>query len=183
MELIEGEEDGAPRAAKLAGEEARGGKTRARHEPPGEDGCPELPVELTVQRQGGARIEREVGQEIMRGSGHAVSKTGPFNLLNLALSSEPLFTHPVPNRRSHPMPDTAPLPQPKAPSARTRVKRLPARGHYDRATIAAILDAGLVCHVGYVIDGQPYVTPTAYWREGDRVYWHGSSASRKRWQV
>jgi uncharacterized protein len=35
-----------------------------------------------------------------------------------------------------------------------------------------------MCHVGYVIDGQPYVTPTAYWREGDRVYWHGSSASR-----
>jgi uncharacterized protein len=81
------------------------------------------------------------------------------------------------------MPDTAPLPQPKAPSARTRVKRLPARGHYDRTTIDAVLDAGLVCHVGYVIDGQPYVTPTAYWREGDRVYWHGSSASRMLRQV
>jgi nitroimidazol reductase NimA-like FMN-containing flavoprotein (pyridoxamine 5'-phosphate oxidase superfamily) len=59
-----------------------------------------------------------------------------------------------------------------------RVKRLPDRGHYDRETIHAILDAGLICHVGYVIDGQPYVTPTGYWREGDRVYWHGSSASR-----
>ena len=58
------------------------------------------------------------------------------------------------------------------------MKRLPKRGHYDRATIHAILDAGFVCHVGYAIGGQPYVTPTAYWREGDAVYWHGSSASR-----
>jgi len=81
------------------------------------------------------------------------------------------------------MPDTGHAPPAKAPSARTRVKRLPARGHYDGATINAILDAGLICHVGYVIDGQPYVTPTAYWREGDRVYWHGSSASRMLRQI
>ncbi len=64
------------------------------------------------------------------------------------------------------------------PSARSKVKRLPKRGHYDRATVYAVLDAGFICHVGYAIDGQPYVTPTAYWREGDAVYWHGSSASR-----
>lgn len=64
------------------------------------------------------------------------------------------------------------------PTSRTRVKRLHERGHYDRATVHAILDAGLLCHVGYVIDGQPYVTPTAYWRESEHVYWHGSSASR-----
>jgi hypothetical protein len=44
--------------------------------------------------------------------------------------------------------------------------------------VHAILDAGLLCHVGYIIDGQPYVTPTCYWRSGDRVYWHGSSASK-----
>ena len=61
---------------------------------------------------------------------------------------------------------------------RTRVKRSFERGHYDRETVHAILDAGLMCHVGYVLDGQPYVTPTAYWREGGHVYWHGSSASR-----
>jgi nitroimidazol reductase NimA-like FMN-containing flavoprotein (pyridoxamine 5'-phosphate oxidase superfamily) len=65
-----------------------------------------------------------------------------------------------------------------APTPRTKVKRKPERGHYDRATVHAILDAGLLCHVGYAIDGQPYVTPTAYWREGEHVYWHGSSASR-----
>jgi nitroimidazol reductase NimA-like FMN-containing flavoprotein (pyridoxamine 5'-phosphate oxidase superfamily) len=61
---------------------------------------------------------------------------------------------------------------------RTRVKRLPDRGKYDRDTVYAILDAGLVCHVGYNIDGHPFVTPTACWREGDHLYWHGSSASR-----
>ena len=65
-----------------------------------------------------------------------------------------------------------------ASTARTRVKRLPKRAHYDRETVHAILDAGAICHVGYVIGGQPYVTPTAYWRHGGRVYWHGSSASR-----
>ena len=64
------------------------------------------------------------------------------------------------------------------PTERTRVKRLHERARYDREAVHAILDAGLLCHVGYVIDGQPYVTPTAYWREGEHVYWHGSSASR-----
>jgi hypothetical protein len=63
-------------------------------------------------------------------------------------------------------------------TARTRIRRLPKRAHYDRETLYAILDAGFVCHLGYVIDGQPYVTPTAYWREGDSVYWHGSSKSK-----
>ncbi len=58
-----------------------------------------------------------------------------------------------------------------SPSARSKVKRLPKRGHYDRATVYAILDTGFICHVGYAINGQPYVTPTAYWREGDAVYW------------
>ncbi|MGH8709453.1 MAG: pyridoxamine 5'-phosphate oxidase family protein [Burkholderiales bacterium] len=63
-------------------------------------------------------------------------------------------------------------------TARTRIRRLPKRGHYDRDTLYAILDAGFVCHLGYVIDRRPYVTPTAFWREGDAVYWHGSSKSR-----
>ncbi|HUK06560.1 MAG TPA: pyridoxamine 5'-phosphate oxidase family protein [Stellaceae bacterium] len=61
---------------------------------------------------------------------------------------------------------------------KTRVRRLPERGHYDRETVHRILDAGFICHVGYVIDDQPFVTPTSYWREGERIYWHGSSASR-----
>lgn len=61
---------------------------------------------------------------------------------------------------------------------RTRVKRLPNRGAYDRETIYAILDEGFICHVGYVMDGQPYVIPTGYARIGDDLYIHGSSASR-----
>ena len=65
----------------------------------------------------------------------------------------------------------------RAPSERTRLRRVHDRGAHDRETIDAILDAGLVCHVGYTVDGAPHVTPTLYWREGDRVYWHGSSAS------
>lgn len=64
------------------------------------------------------------------------------------------------------------------PSARTRVKRVNKRAAYDRATLNAVLDAGMLCHVGYVFDGYPVVTPTLYWREGDTIYWHGSSASR-----
>ncbi len=64
------------------------------------------------------------------------------------------------------------------PTERTKVRRSPKRGHYDRETVYGILDAGFMCHIGYVIDGQPYVTPTAYWRVDDRVYWHGSSASK-----
>ena len=59
-----------------------------------------------------------------------------------------------------------------------KVKRAPTRGAYDKASIYAILDAALVCHIAYVIDGRPYCTPTSFWREGDHVYWHGSSASR-----
>jgi uncharacterized protein len=63
-------------------------------------------------------------------------------------------------------------------TARTRVRRAPKRTAYDRETVHAVLDAGIVCHVGYVTGDQPYVTPTLYWRAGEHLYWHGSSASR-----
>jgi uncharacterized protein len=75
------------------------------------------------------------------------------------------------------MPDTA-APPAFVPSPRGRVRRHPERAHYDRGTVFAILDAALLCHIGYVIDGRPYVTPTLFWRDGERLYWHGSSASR-----
>jgi nitroimidazol reductase NimA-like FMN-containing flavoprotein (pyridoxamine 5'-phosphate oxidase superfamily) len=61
---------------------------------------------------------------------------------------------------------------------RTRVRRVPQRASYDRALIHAILDAGLVCHVGLVEDGRPVVIPTAYARVGDEIVLHGSSRSR-----
>ena len=64
------------------------------------------------------------------------------------------------------------------PSDKTRLRRYNWLGKYDRATIDAIIDAGIVCQVGYTIDGMPYVTPTNHWRIDDYVYWHGSSASR-----
>lgn len=65
-----------------------------------------------------------------------------------------------------------------AVTERSRLRRLHERGAHDRATIDAILDAQPLCSVGYVMEGKPYVTPTLQWREGDHVYWHGSSASR-----
>lgn len=74
--------------------------------------------------------------------------------------------------------DSPQPPAPSAPSERTRVKRYNWLAKYDRETINAIIDAGMVCQVGYVIDGAPYVTPTNHWRIDDYVYWHGSSASR-----
>jgi nitroimidazol reductase NimA-like FMN-containing flavoprotein (pyridoxamine 5'-phosphate oxidase superfamily) len=64
------------------------------------------------------------------------------------------------------------------PSERTRLKRMNKRAKYDAETIHGILDAMPICSVGYVFNGAPFVTPTLQWREGDRVYWHGSSASR-----
>jgi nitroimidazol reductase NimA-like FMN-containing flavoprotein (pyridoxamine 5'-phosphate oxidase superfamily) len=63
-------------------------------------------------------------------------------------------------------------------SKRTAVRRLPDRGRYDAETIHAILDEGLVCHVGFVMDGQPFVIPMGYGRDGDRLILHGSVASR-----
>lgn len=65
-----------------------------------------------------------------------------------------------------------------APSDLTRLRRRHSRGHYDAASIHPILDAQPLCTVGYVFDGQPVVTPTLQWREGNHIYWHGSSASR-----
>jgi uncharacterized protein len=61
---------------------------------------------------------------------------------------------------------------------RTRVRRLPERAAYDRDTVHAILDEGFVCHVGFVVDGQPYVIPTGYARAGGTLYLHGSTGSR-----
>ena len=61
---------------------------------------------------------------------------------------------------------------------RNRLRRRYERGHYDKATVHAILDSAMVCHIAYVIDGQPFCTPTSFWREGEKLYWHGSSASR-----
>ena len=65
-----------------------------------------------------------------------------------------------------------------APTARTRVVREAHRGVYERAAAYEILDEGFICHVGFVVDGQPFVIPTGYGRTGDNLYIHGSAASR-----
>ncbi len=64
------------------------------------------------------------------------------------------------------------------PTDRTQVKRLPKRGHYERETVYSILDTAFVCHVGFSVDGQPFVIPTNFGRSGDTLYLHGSAASR-----
>ena len=64
------------------------------------------------------------------------------------------------------------------PTERTQVKRLPKRGAYDRETVFKILDEAFVCHVGFVVDGRPFVIPTNYGRSGEILYLHGSAASR-----
>ena len=64
------------------------------------------------------------------------------------------------------------------PTERTQVKRLPKRGKYDEETVYQILDSAFVCHVGFSVEGQPYVIPTNYGRSGHTLYLHGSAASR-----
>jgi len=69
---------------------------------------------------------------------------------------------------AHPLPVTG----------RTRLRRHPERGRTDRAELYEVLDAGLICHFGVIMDGSPVVLPTAYGRRGDTLYLHGSSANR-----
>jgi nitroimidazol reductase NimA-like FMN-containing flavoprotein (pyridoxamine 5'-phosphate oxidase superfamily) len=70
------------------------------------------------------------------------------------------------------------VPDSFTPTERTRVVREPHRGVYDREEIYKILDEGIVCHVGFTTDAQPFVIPTLYARVGDAIYFHGSAASR-----
>jgi nitroimidazol reductase NimA-like FMN-containing flavoprotein (pyridoxamine 5'-phosphate oxidase superfamily) len=64
------------------------------------------------------------------------------------------------------------------PTSRTRVVREPDRGVYDRETVDRILDEGFLCHVGFAVEGQPFVIPTSYGRKDSNLYIHGSAASR-----
>src|SRR5271166_5891170 len=70
------------------------------------------------------------------------------------------------------------MPENPMPTARTRVVREPHRGVYDRETVYRILDEGFLCHVGFAVDGQPFVIPTSYGRKDATLYIHGSAASR-----
>src|SRR3954462_7731514 len=68
--------------------------------------------------------------------------------------------------------------QESSQTTRTTLKRLPKRGSHERETINSILDEGFICHVGFCVDGQPFVIPTGYARSGDQLFIHGSQASR-----
>ena len=70
------------------------------------------------------------------------------------------------------------MPHTTAPSPRTRVRRLPERAHYDADTIAAIVDAAMLCTVAFQLDGAVHAIPTIHWREGGHLYLHGAKASR-----
>jgi hypothetical protein len=70
------------------------------------------------------------------------------------------------------------MPKPAAPSSRTRVRRLPERAHYDTDSVAAIVDATMICTVAFQIDGAVHAIPTIHWREGEHLYIHGAKASR-----
>lgn len=76
------------------------------------------------------------------------------------------------------MPDVPFAPEQFPIAERTRLRRRPERGHYDKATVYGVLDAAMVVHLAWLQDGMPVCTPTGFWREGDRLYWHGSAASR-----
>lgn len=76
------------------------------------------------------------------------------------------------------MPREIPVTDGFPPSERTRVRRLPERGLYERSEIYPVIDAALTCTVAYSLDGRPIATPTAHWRDGEQLYWHGSAASR-----
>jgi uncharacterized protein len=92
-------------------------------------------------------------------------ETGPLEFAELVL----FFNHRMPDTRGMTCP---------APSDRTRVRRLPQRADYAAETIAAILDEGLVAHVGFVVDGRPFVIPTTYVRIDEQLFVHGSVRSR-----
>jgi len=65
-----------------------------------------------------------------------------------------------------------------SPTDRSKLTRLPKRGSYDRQAVFDVLDAAMTCHIAYVIDGQPFCTPTTFWRHEDVLYWHGAFMGR-----
>lgn len=90
----------------------------------------------------------------------------------------PAKMSPKPEQSESPQPERDESRRPGAPSERTRVRRIPARARYERAIVEEILDDGLVAHLAFSHDGQPYAIPTLQARIGDTVYVHGSAASR-----
>src|SRR4051794_9916578 len=72
----------------------------------------------------------------------------------------------------------APSGTPLSPTARTRVRRQRDRARLDRAALYEVLDGGMICHLGVIVDGAPAIVPTGYGRAGDTLFLHGSTANR-----
>jgi uncharacterized protein len=90
-----------------------------------------------------------------------------------------MSNNPTPNdRTSNDLTSSSPNSGKSTPTPRTRVIREPQRAVYDREGVNQILDEAFICHVGFALDGQPYVIPTSFGRNGDTLYVHGSAASR-----
>src|SRR5262249_42290773 len=163
-ELLEGGDYRVAGGADVAREDTRRRQSSAGAKPAGQDRLAQRPVELAVQGLAAA-IERQ-GTEHRAATGHAGTAS---HIGSLWKRQKDLLMVPVLWDRKD-MNAPAAFPQ----TERTRVRRLPQRATYDVEAVHAILDAGLVCHVGFVEDGRPMVIPTAYARVGEVVVFHGS---------
>src|SRR5262245_1673563 len=127
----------------------------------------------------GPGIEPEGLQPLCHGQSASVSCGAGRNSVNL-MSRLPCSA-PIPGAYP-PRPKGTPMTDGNTQSfqqtGRNTLSRRPQRGHYDKDTVYGVLDAALIAHIGYTVDGQVFVTPTSFWREGDTLYWHGSRAGR-----
>ena len=177
-QLVEGRKDRVSGHPRLAGQFAAGGKRGCRA-PGGRPGsAAPLAVDLAVKgarpwrparpAEGGSpmslsaphdrpflKLAPMLASQMALPFGTGLAPEGPFTSRRGVMKNESLD------------PDPSPFPV----RARSKVRRLPERGSPERADVYAILDSHFLCHIAYVIDGQPFVTPTGYWRDGDRVYW------------
>jgi hypothetical protein len=158
-ELLVRLDDDAPGDAEVAGERPGRREPRSGLQAAGSDRLAQAALELGALRGFGVEREEEV------------------HLDHWIIAGLVLRARPIPAYRRRAM-ATAPDTTTFTPTPRTRIRRVPGRGTYDRATVEAILDEALVCHLAFVHDGQPFAIPTLHARVGDTVYVHGSAASR-----
>jgi uncharacterized protein len=165
-EFFVGRQDGIAVDEEGTGEGPGAGKAHARAQPSAADLVRDRPGDLLKQRGVGSPVEGERETPFLSWSGQIV-KTGSFDQTIIPASSQ----------RGSPwesLVSTAFL----TPTERTTLHRRPTRGSYDVATVHAILDEALICHVGFAVEGQPYVLPTTHARVGDQLYIHGAVGGR-----
>src|SRR5690606_10635390 len=142
------------------------GQVRVGRQAAGQDGFAQAEVKHALARHGLGQGWGEQPVEFHRGSIQACFRGATQGTtIGLPWCDRKPWSHLVMSR-SH------------APSPRTRIRRLPERAHYDAATMAAIVDAAMICTVAFQIDGEVHAIPTIHWREGEHLYIHGAKASR-----